>query len=256
MRLADKTAIVTGAASGIGRAIARTFAAEGARVVLADVRETPIEGGAPTLELINAAGGRAESLPTDVTRWAEVDALVSRTVQRHGRLDVLVNCAAVFGGTPLLATEEADWDALLAVNVKGVFLCCKRAVQQMLTQEPRSEARGRIINLASQHGIRAAPENLPYGVSKAAVDYLTRQVAWDYGRRGIVCNAIAPGKILTGVGGRAVTPRALEYSQRHTPLPRLGTPQDVANTALFLASDEASFVTGAVFAVDGGWLTN
>jgi NAD(P)-dependent dehydrogenase (short-subunit alcohol dehydrogenase family) len=254
MRLADKTAIVTGAASGIGRAIAATFAAHGAHVVVADLREEPIEGGEPTLARIAAAGGSAEFVRTDVTRWAEVDALVGGTVQRRGRLDVLVNCAALFGGTPLLETTEEAWQALLAVNVTGVFLCCKRAVQQMLTQEPRSEARGRIVNLASQFAIRAAPDNLPYGVSKAAVDYLTRQIAWDYGRRGIVCNAIAPGKILTGVGGRAVQPRGIEYSQRHTALPRLGTPQDVANLALFLASDEASFVTGATYAVDGGWL--
>jgi NAD(P)-dependent dehydrogenase (short-subunit alcohol dehydrogenase family) len=256
MRLADKTAIVTGAASGIGRAIALLFAAEGAHVVLADVRAEPLEGGLPTAEAIAAAGGSAEHVPTDVTRAEAVDALLAAALRRSGRVDVLVNCAAVFGGTPLLETREEAWDALMAVNVKGVFLCCKAAVRQMLTQPLRAEARGRIVNLASQHGIRAAPDNLAYGVSKAAVDYLTRQIAWDYGRRGIVCNAIAPGKILTGVGGRAVTARAIEYSQRHTPLPRLGTPQDVARTALFLASDEASFVTGATFPVDGGWLTN
>jgi NAD(P)-dependent dehydrogenase (short-subunit alcohol dehydrogenase family) len=126
----------------------------------------------------------------------------------------------------------------------------------MVGQEPRGEVRGRIINLSSQLGIVAAPRNCAYGVSKAGVDYLTRQVAADYAKDGIVCNAIAPGKMLTGKTGHAVDPDVLAFSQSRTPWPRLGTPEDIANAALFLASDEATFIQGATLAVDGGWLAS
>lgn len=256
MRLGERVAIVTGAASGIGKAIALRFAEEGARVVVADVREDPREGGTSTLEEIARAGGTGVFERVDVSSWDEVDRLVARTVERWGSLDVIVNDAVVNLGKPLLETTEAEWDRTMAVNLKGVFFGCKRAVQQMLTQEPRAEARGRIVNLSSQHGMVSAPENLAYGVSKSGVAYLTRQVAADYAKDGIICNAVAPGKILTGKGGRAVEPRWLEYSHARTPMPRLGRPVDVANAALFLASDEASFMTGVNLMVDGGWMAS
>ena len=194
MRLENKVAIVTGAASGIGRAIARHFAAEGAAVALADIREDPREDGETTLALIEAAGGEAWFQSTDVSDRAAVDALVEATVARHGRLDVMVNNAAVFLGKPLLETSEEEWDRVLAVNLKGVFLGCKAAVRQMIGQEPRAEARGRIVNISSQHGMISAPEDVAYGTSKAGVVYITRQIAADYAEAGIVCNAVAPGK--------------------------------------------------------------
>ncbi len=256
MRLKGKTAVVTGGTSGIGRAIALRFAAEGANVVIGDVTATPVEGGEATQERIAAAGGTVHFMKTDVTRRDDVDALVGAAVDRHGRLDVMVNNAAVFSACGLLETSEEHWDTVIDVNLKGVFLGCKRAVQQMLDQEVLCEARGRIINLSSQHGIRAAPSSLAYGTSKAGIAYMTKQIAFDYAKQHIVCNAIAPGKIITGKGGHAASEPVMAYSYAHTPMPRLGLPDDVANTAVFLASDESTFMTGAVLLVDGGWTTN
>ncbi len=253
-RLANRTAIITGASSGIGRAIARRFADEGARVVIADVTEKPVESGEPTRKLIEKAGGDALFINTDISVWAQVDALVSETVSRYGRLDVLVNNAAIYSSTPLTETSEEEWDRVLEVNLKGTFLCAKRAVQQMLTQAIINEVRGRIVNISSQHGMVCAPNDIAYGVSKAGVAYITRQIAVDYAKSHIVCNAVAPGKILTGKSGPAIDPQALAYSEQHTPMPRLGRPGDVASAALFLASDECSYTTGINLMVDGGWM--
>ncbi len=255
-RLQDRTAVVTGAASGIGRAIARRFAAEGAVVVVADVTQEPLEGGEPTVDLIRAEGGTAEFLACDVTRSAEVEAAVARAVAVGGRLDVMVNNAAVRSGKPLHETTDEDWDRTMAVNAKGVFLGCRAAVRQMLTQDLVGEARGRIVNISSQHGMVRAPHSFAYGVGKSTVVYMTRQIAGDYAEHGVVCNAVAPGKILTGRGGAATTPDTLAYSHARTPWPRLGKPDDIANAALFLASDEATFITGENLMVDGGWMAS
>ncbi len=216
MRLKDRVAIVTGGASGIGRAIACRFAEEGARVVIADVTTEPREGGEPTQDVIAAAGGTALFTRSDVSIWDEVDALVGGTVARFGRLDVMVNNAAISADKALLEEDEAGRDRTMAINLKGVFFGCKRAVQQMLTQEPLGEARGRIVNLSSQHGMIAAPNAIAYGVSKAGCAYITRQIAADYAKRGIVCNAVAPGKILTGKPSRAQSPEALARARART----------------------------------------
>ncbi|MEM8551726.1 MAG: SDR family oxidoreductase [Pseudomonadota bacterium] len=258
MRLENTVAIVTGASSGLGRATARRFAAEGARIIVADVSEEPREGGAPTVEAIAAEGGDAQYIHCDVSVWEEVDALVSETVAAHGRLDVMVNNAMTTRYTPkpILETSLEQWHGTLAVNLTGAFHGCKRAIAQMIGQEKRGEVRGRIINLSSQLGIVAAPQNCSYGVSKAGVDYLTRQIARDYAAEGIVCNAIAPGKMLTGKTGHAIAPDVIAFSESRTPWPRLGTPQDVASAALFLASAEATFIQGATLPVDGGWLAS
>lgn len=252
--LAGKVAVVTGASSGIGRAIAVSFASEGAAVVIADIAEQPVEGGEATLDLITRAGGTASFEKTDVGRWDQVDSLIGATVARHGRLDVMVNNAATYSGTALLQTEPAQWEQVMRVNLTGMFNGCKRAVQQMITQEPREEVRGRLINLGSQQGIVTSPGDLPYGVSKAGAIYITKQIAVDYAQHLIVCNCISPGKIVTGAGGLAKDPARLEYQRRRTPWPRFGRPQDVANAAVFLASDRASFITGSNLVVDGGWL--
>lgn len=253
-RMAGKVCIVTGAASGIGRATARLLAAHGARVVIADLTTDVIEGGPPTTELIADDGHEAVFIRTDVASTPQVDALVAQTVARFGRLDVIVNNACIRHARPLLELEEADWQRVLDVNLTGVYRCCRAALRQMVTQEPVDEVRGRIVNLASQHGMIAAPGDLAYGTSKAAIGYLTRQVAADYAPQRIVCNAVAPGKIQTGAGGRAVDPVVMERAVRRTPWPRLGRPEDVAAAVLFLASSEASFVTGAQLMVDGGWM--
>lgn len=224
-------------------------------MVVADVRDEPREGGRPTIEEIEASGGQGVFVRADVSSWSDMSGLVSDTVRRWGSLDVMVNNAATGVGKPLLDTTEEEWDRVMAVNIKGVFFGCKLAVKQMLTQEIKGEARGRIINISSQHGMISAPGNCAYGVGKAGAVYLTRQVAADYAKDHIICNAVAPGRILTGkplAGG----PESLEYSRSRTPMPRLGEPRDVASAAVFLASDEATYITGINLMVDGGWMAS
>lgn len=252
--LAGKIAVVTGASSGIGRAIAIGFANEGAVVVMADITPEPIEGGETTLEIITRSGEAASFEKTDVGRWDDIDSLIGKTVARHGRLDIMVNNAATYSGTALLETTPAQWEEVLRVNLTGIFNGCKRAVHQMITQEPQQEVRGRVINLGSQQGIVTCPGDTPYGVSKAGAIYITRQIAVDYAKDLIVCNCISPGKIVTGAPGLAQDPARLENARRRTPWPRFGRPEDIANAALFLASDRATFITGANLVVDGGWL--
>jgi glucose 1-dehydrogenase len=256
MRLADKTIVVTGGSSGLGRAMSLAFAAHGADVVIADVRREPREGGEPTDALIERHGGRAIFIEADAGRWEDIDAVVSAAVQRSGRLDVMVNNAVVAGrhSKGLLETDEADWDAIMDVGLRGVFLCCKRAIAQMLTQEPRGEARGRVINLSSQHGMVGTPGHVAYCAAKGGVVNLTRQLAVDFAQHGIIVNAIAPGKILTTPLDEPDTEEVLAYSRARTPFPRLGRPEDVAAAAVFLASDESTYISGTNLLVDGGWM--
>lgn len=251
-RLAGRAAVVTGGASGLGRAIALRFAAEGAHVVVGDVRRDPREGGASTEELL---GQRGLFLEADASRWEDVDRLVSAAVDRHGRLDVMVCNAGLAGvhSKPLLETTEADWDAIMAVNLRGVFLGCKRAIGQMVEQEPVAEVRGRVILVSSQHGMVGPPGHVAYAASKGGVVNLTRQLAVDYGRLGVLVNAVAPGKILTG-SPEQQDPDVLAYSHARTPFGRLGRPDDVAAAALYLASDDARYVSGVNLLVDGGWM--
>ena len=259
MRLGGRVVIVTGAASGIGRAIALRFAREGAVVVVSDLARDSSEskdGLRPTADVITGDGGTGHYLPADVSRWEDVDQLVAATVQRCGRLDVMVNNAAVFNSTSILDTTEDDWDSLMSVNLRGQFLCCKRAIMAMITQEPVNEVRGRIVNVSSQHGMVGPPHFFSYGVSKGGVVQMTRQLAVDYARSGIIVNAVAPGRIVTGThpGDDQSSSAAFEYSLSRTPFPRLGRVEDVAGAALFLASDDCTFVSGHNLLVDGGWM--
>jgi NAD(P)-dependent dehydrogenase (short-subunit alcohol dehydrogenase family) len=255
-RLEDKSIVVTGGSSGLGRAMALRFAAEGADVIVGDMREDPREGGRPTVELIMEAGGRGTFVRSDASSAADIDRLVRSAVERAGRLDVIVPNAIVAGphSKGLLETSEDDWDAIMAVGLRGVFLCCRRAVEQMLTQEPVGDARGRIVNISSQHGMVGAPDHLAYCAAKGGVVNLTRQIAVDFGPRGIICNAVAPGKILTTPIDEPDTPETLAYSHARTPFPRLGQPEDVASLAVFLASDECTYMSGTNVMVDGGWM--
>ena len=255
-RLAGKSIVVTGGSSGLGRAMALRFATEGADVVVGDVREDPREGGRGTADLIAERGGRGAFVRADAASAADIDLLVRTAVERSGRLDVIVPNAILAGrhSKGLLETDGDDWDAIMAVGLRGVFLACKRAVQQMLTQEPVGDARGRIITISSQHGMVGPPGHVAYAAAKGGVVNLTRQVAVDFGPRGIICNAIAPGKILTAPADQPDTPETLEYSHARTPFPRLGRPEDVASLAVFLASDECTYMSGANVMVDGGWM--
>ncbi len=235
--------------------MALRFAAEGADVVIGDVREDPREGGRTTAELIAEAGGRAAFVRADAASAGDVDLLVRTAVERTGRLDVMVPNAILAGrhSKGLLETSADDWDAIMAVGLRGVFLACKRAVQQMLLQEPVGDARGRIVAISSQHGMVGPPGHVAYAAAKGGVVNLTRQIAVDFGPRGIICNAVAPGKIVTEPIDEPDTPDVLAYSRARTPFPRLGRPEDVASLAVFLASDECTYMSGANVMVDGGW---
>jgi glucose 1-dehydrogenase len=250
------SAIVTGATSGIGRAIAIRLAADGFDVVLADVRRDPITGGEATGAVIAAAGGSAVHLDADVSRPADCERLVATAVQRAGRLDVLVNNAAIAGrhSRPLLDTEDGDFDAIMAVNLRGPFLLCRAAIRQMLTQPPRAEVRGRIVNICSQHGLVGCPGHFSYAVSKGGLIQMTRQIAVEHGADGILVNAVSPGKIVTGTpGDLSADDAGLAYVQSRTPFARLGRAEDVAAAVAFLAG-EAGYTSGANLMVDGGWM--
>ena len=259
MRLQGRVVVVTGAATGIGRGIAIRFAREGATVVVSDIHPEPLvgkKGEPPTVELIVQDGGLAHYASADISRAEQVDHLLAETVQRYGRLDVMVNNAAVFSSACVLDTTDDAWDALMSVNLRGQFLCCRRAIAQMLLQPMVREVRGRIINVSSQHGMVGPPSAFSYAVSKGGMVQMTRQLAVDYGPQGIIVNAVAPGRIITGThtGDDDATSPILEYSKARTPFHRLGRVEDVAGAALFLASDDCSFISGHNLLVDGGWM--
>ena len=251
-RLHGRSAVVTGGASGLGRAIALRFADEGAFVVVGDLRDDPKEGGEPVAELL---GDRGAFLTSDASSAGDVDRLVNAAVERVGRLDVMVCNAGIAGrhSKGLLETSEEDWDAIMAVNLRGVFLGTKRAVAEMVEQEPVNEVRGRVVVISSQHGLIGPPKHVAYATSKGGVVNFVHQVAVDFGPRGVLVNAVAPGKILTG-NPEGMRPELLEYSHSRTPFHRLGRPDDVAGAALFLASDDARYVSGINLLVDGGWM--
>lgn len=248
---------MTGSSSGIGRAIAQRLASDGYGVVLADIRRDPLTGGEPTDELIAGAGGACRFVHCDVSQRRDCDRLVAEAVAWTGALDVLVNNAILAGdhSKPLLETEDDDWDAIFAVNLRGPFLLCRAAIGQMLRQPLRGDARGRIVNITSQHGMVGAPGQAAYAVSKGGLVQLTRQIAVEYGREGIICNAVAPGKIITEADGDLSPLESVgAYSRSRTPFARLGEPRDVAAAVAFLASEEATYVSGVNLLVDGGWM--
>ncbi len=245
-RLESKAAVITGAASGIGRAIALHFAAEGARVAVVDCDR---EGGEETVRLIAAGGGEAVFLPTDVSREEDVQAALGAAIERFGRLDILVNDAAIVHMAAATETSVEDWDRVQAVNLRGVFLCSKHAIQQM-----RKQGGGAIVNIASIGSLVAVPAHAAYNAAKAGVMGLTRQIAVDYGPDNIRVNCVCPTATDTPLTrGAGATDGAFQALAQMHPLRRLTQPEDIAYAVLFLASDEARCITGAVLPVDAGW---
>jgi NAD(P)-dependent dehydrogenase (short-subunit alcohol dehydrogenase family) len=254
MQLVNRVALVTGAGIGIGRATVMLLAQEGARVVVQDVNADIAE---ETAQLINHEGGEAVSIGGDVTSNANAEAMVKRAVDTYGRLDVLFNNAGIWRGGTILDISEEDWDRTMSVNVKGIYLVSRYAVQQMMRQES-----GSIINAASVAALRGSPMSAAYHASKGAVLLLTKCMAIDFGRHGIRVNCICPGIIDTQMADQLLTYRSLgdddrkqalieTYEERHL-VGRFGQPAEVAKVVLFLASDESSFVSGAAWSVDGG----
>lgn len=248
-RLDGKVAVVTGAASGIGEQIARSFAAQGASVVIADIDEA---AGHRVAEEI---GQNACCYRVDVTRTDDVKALLQSTVQRFGRLDILVNNAGIGFVGNIEETPEADFQRLMDVNVNGVFYGCKHAIPIMLAQ-----GKGNIINIGSVAGLIGIERRFAYCATKGAVIAMTRQLAIDYATRGIRVNCIAPGTIYTPFvdsylqrfhAGEIEQTKAKLHARQ--PIGRMGRPEEVAAMAVYLASDESDLVTGAVMAIDGGW---
>ena len=243
-KLDGKVALITGAGSGIGRATALLFAKEEARISVADCVPA---GGQETVKMIQKAGSDAVFIEADISQAADVERMVKTTVNTYGQIDILFNNAGVGQtGVPMLATTEEEWDRVLNINLKGVFLCSKYAIPVMLDR-----GGGVIINIASITGLVGLPGNPAYGVSKAGVIQLTKMMAAEYGRQNIRVNCICPGAIQTPMTESVSLPMDA-YIQIQF-LKRTGQPEDIARAALYLASDDSSFVTGVALVVDGGW---
>lgn len=256
MRLSGKVAVVTGGSSGIGRATALTFAREGARVVVGDVRETPKEGGEDTASLAKAKhSADAVFVKTDVSVPEQAEALVEEAVRRYGRLDVMVNVAGINIFKRAVDTSPDEFNRVISVNLTGVFLCARAAVRRMIQQGEG----GSVVNVASNLGLVGCPEMAAYCASKAGVIGLTQTMAIEYGCYGIRCNALCPGATKTEINREfRARPDIVKSWAEKTPIrfsdgEFLGEPQDIANAALFLASDESRYMTGACLVVDGGW---
>jgi 3-oxoacyl-[acyl-carrier protein] reductase len=243
MNLTDKVAIVTGAGRGIGRAIALKLAGAGAKVVVSDILEKEAEAVAGE---IKAKGGQGLAVVADVSSSADATRMVEETLKAYSRIDILVNNAGIARDQLLVRMSEEDWDKVLDVDLKSVFLCTKAVLRYMLKNRW-----GRIISLSSIAGLVGNPGQANYSSAKAGVIGFTRTVASEVGSHGITVNAIAPGFIET-----EMTKKIKEEQQReikkHIPLDRFGTPQDVAEAVAFLASEEAGYITGQVLSVNGG----
>ncbi len=248
--LTERVALVTGGGSGIGRATARAFAAEGATVAVADVDP---EGGHQTVELIESDGGRASFIRADTSIAGEVENMVAEAVRTHGRLDCACNNAGIEGrvGTTTIDYDEGDWEHVINVNLKGVWLCMKYEITEMVEQ-----GAGAIVNIASIAGLVGLSGSSPYAASKHGVVGITKTAALEFAKQGVRVNAVCPGVIDTPLLDRIVTrlPGRKQFYLDAQPIGRLGAPEEVAAAVVWLCTDQASFVTGHAFPVDGGFV--
>jgi len=243
-QLNDKVAIVTGSSRGIGAAIAQTLARQGAKVVI-NHRNSPAEAESVAM-VIQAAGGESLVVQADVSQSNEAQALIKATLDKFGQIDILVNNAGVTRDTMIMTMKEADWDLVLQTNLTSAYHCSKAAIRPMLKKR-----QGRIINITSVVGLAGQAGQSNYAASKAGLIGLTKSLAREIGSRNITVNAVAPGFIPTAMT-ETLPKTTLEAVISNTPLGRLGSVEDVAHAVLFLASDEAAFITGQVLSVDGG----
>lgn len=248
MKLQQKAAIVTGSGRGIGRAIALALAREGARVAVTDIN---LENCSKVVNEIAGLGGKATAVRCDVSSRAEVDVMVKRAVAEFGRVDILVNNAGIVGFKPFLELTEAEWDKMISVNLKGQFLCAQAVAREMV-----KEKSGRIINIASisSGGCQIAfPMIAHYTASKAGVLGLTKALALELAPYGISVNAISPGAVNTEIAESSEEQKKATIAR--IPIGRIAEPEDIANLAVFLATPESDYITGADVVIDGGWLT-
>ncbi|MBT3315059.1 MAG: 3-oxoacyl-[acyl-carrier-protein] reductase [Anaerolineae bacterium] len=244
LSLEGRTAIVTGAARGIGKAIAETLAARGAKVAVVDLRMDLAEETAS--EITAASGIEAIALEADVSNRESVNAMIKSAVEKLGKIDILVNNAGITRDGLIMRMKEADWDMVLDINLKGAFNCSQALARPMMKQRY-----GRIINISSVSGVTGQAGQTNYSSSKAGLIGFTKALAKEVGSRGITVNAVAPGFIET-VLTHDLPEEIREMSMKLTPMGRFGTPQDIANAVAFLAAEESSFITGVTLQVDGG----
>ncbi|AWG24869.1 SDR family NAD(P)-dependent oxidoreductase [Flavobacterium kingsejongi] len=244
--LKDKVAVVSGAGSGIGRAVAEAYAREGAKVVIADIN---VEHGEATVKAIKENGGDAFFVKADSSKAEENQKLVQAVVAQYGRLDIACNNAGMGGpAKPTGEYDPADWDRVIALNLSGVFYACRYQLEQMV-----KNGGGSIVNIASIHGEVAAPNSPAYTASKHGVVGLTKNIAVEYGQKNIRCNAVGPGYIETPLLSDHMDKNTIAAIAAKCAMNRLGTPQEVAELVVFLSSDKSSFTTGSYIIADGGY---
>jgi len=249
MRLKDKVVIITGAASGIGRATSILFAKEGAKVAIVDCDKEKAE---ETLQMITEKGGEGIFIPTDITESSQVKKMVGKLIAAYKKVDILVNNAGITTGGDVISTTEQNWDKMMNVNLKGAFLCCKYVIPEMIVRNG-----GVVINIASDAAILPMKNQVAYNTSKSGIIGLTRSTAADFASKNIRANCVCPGATETPMVTTFLNTRESPEEARHMlemmrPLKRIGKPEEIAYGILYLASDESTYTTGAILSIDGG----